>query len=108
MRIQVSKTFASFINKTAREMGFKCMAKVIKGSVNNYTFFTGDEVADAMYYGDYNFQDGTIKVLQVVYPYEYHACEKLVTTKQLNEEYKRRGCSTLNDLKEMIRDMFEV
>ena len=107
MYVKVSKVFAKFINKTAREMGFKCMAKVIKCNVNSYGFCTGDDVIDARCYGDYN-NDDTIKVLQVVYPYEYHACERLVTTRQLIEEFKRRKVSNFEDLKEMVRDMFEI
>lgn len=89
-------------------MGFKAMAKVVKCPADRYEFHTGDNLFDAMDWGDFDWDNKEMKVLQVVYPPEYYACERLVTTKQLNEEYKRRGCTTFDDLKEMIRDMFEI
>lgn len=108
MRVQVTKTFARFINKTAKEMGFKCTAKVVKGNKENYTYFTGDEVADGIFWGDYEWDTGYFRVLQVVYPPEYYACVKYVTTKQLQQEFKRMPGNSMEDLKKMIRNMFEV
>lgn len=108
MRIRVSKTFASFISKTAKEMGFEAKATVVKCPADRYEFWTGEDIFDAMDYGDFVWEDNEVKALQVVYPSEYYACAKIITTKRLNQEYIRRGCSTLDDLKEMIRDLFEV
>lgn len=108
MRIQVSKTFASFINKTARELGFKCFAEVVKCPARYYEFRTGDSLLDAMDWGDYDWENIDAKVLMITYPAEYYACEKFVTTRQLNKEYKDRGVESLQDLKGMIRDLFEI
>ena len=106
MNIAVTKTFARFINKTAKEMGFKAHAEVIALRSNVYSFATGVDLWDAG--RDYDYETGTCKVIEVSYPYEYHATRKMLTTYELTREFRQRGVKTVEELQEMLRDMLEI
>lgn len=109
MNIKVSKTFANFINKTAKEMGFKAEASVVVLSENQAHGFLGMEgMFDADDYGDYDIASNTYKAIRVVYPYEYYACPMFITTGMLVREWRRRGGTDVQDLKDMLREMIEI
>lgn len=105
MYIQVSKTFANFINTTAKEMGFKCKASIITIPENGYTFITGVDLWD----GECDYAgDGRYKVILVEYPYEYYACSRHLTTFELTREFRKRGVKDVEGLKAMIKEMLEI
>lgn len=106
MNIQVSKVFAKFINKTAKEMGFKAHAEVVALGSSAYTFATGTDRWDGEC--DYDWEHDTYRVIEVSYPYDFYATRKFLTTYELNQEFKRRGVKTEDELKEMLRDMLEI
>lgn len=106
MNIQVSKVFAKFINKTAKEMGFEAHAEVIALRSSAYTFATGTDRWDGEC--DYDWEHDTYRVIEVSYPYDFYATRKFLTTYELNQEFKRRGVKTEDELKEMLRDMLEI
>lgn len=106
MNIQVSKTFANFINKTAKEMGFKAHAEVVTISTGAYSFTTGTDLWDAG--DDYDCATGTCKAIKVSYPDEYYACSRYLTTYGLTNEFRKRGVKDVAGLKTMLRDMIEV
>jgi hypothetical protein len=106
MNIQVSKVFANFINKTAKELGFEAHAEVIALRSSAYTFATGTDIWDGEC--DYDYATGTYKVIEVSYPDEYYASRKFLTTYTLVSEFRKRGVKTLEELKEMLRDMLEI
>jgi len=105
MKIQVSKVFARFINRTAKEMYFAAKAEVVDLSVNEYQMHMGD-----VYEGesDFNWKTGKIKAIRVVYPYGYFANPLYISTAMLLRECRRRNVGNVEELKEMIRDMVEV
>ena len=106
MNIQVSKVFANFINKTAKEMGFEAHAEVIALRSSAYTFATGTDRWDGEC--DYSPKTDTYRVIEVSYPYDFYATRKFLTTSELNQEFRRRGVKTEDELKEMLRDMLEI
>ena len=109
MNIKVSKVFANFINKTAKEMGFECEARVVRLNQNQMRAFMGTEALfDAVDYGDYDINLVTYKAIKILYPYEYYACPQFISTAMLVREWRRRGGKTEQDLKEMIREMVEI
>ena len=108
MNIQVSKTFAKFINKTAKEMGFEAHAEVVLLPYNAYAFYTGQSVVDASFSGDYDWETRDFKTIMVTYPDNYYACPVYLTTKGLVKEFRSRGVKTLEELKNMLREMLEV
>lgn len=106
MNIQVSKVFANFINKTAKEMGFEAHAEVIALRSSAYTFATGTDIWDGEC--DYDWKTDTYRVIEVSYPYDFYATRKLLTTHELVSEFRKRGVKTADELKEMLRDMLEI
>ena len=108
MNIQVSKVFAKFINKTAKEMGFEAHAEVVLLPYEGYSFYTGQSVVDASFSGDYDWETRDFKTIKVTYPDNYYACPVYLTTKGLVEEFRSRGVKTLEELKDMLREMLEV
>lgn len=106
MNIQVSKVFASFINKTAKEMGFEAHAEVVAIPKSAYSFVTGTDLWDAG--NDYDYTTGTCRVIEVSYPYDFYATRKFLTTYELTTEFRKRGVKDVTGLKNMLRDMLEV
>lgn len=108
MYIRVSKTIAKFINKTAKELGFKAHAEVVDLSYQNYPVLTGESPFDAHFYGDYNYDTAGFKAIMVTYPDEYYACPRYLTTMGLTRFFKSYGATDMDSLKEMFRDMLEI
>ena len=108
MYIRVSKTIAKFINKTAKELGFKAHAEVITLPYQTYSLHTGENVVDASFNGDYDYETREFKVIMVTYPDEYYACPRYLTTMGLSNAFKNSGVTDVDGLKEWFRDMLEV
>ena len=106
MKIKVSKVFAKFINDTAKQLGFKCEASVVTMGERGYRLNVGD-LFDAEDYGDYDWVTGEYKAIRIVYPSNYYAMARYLTTAQLSREFQRRGVTTPDALREMLRDMCE-
>ena len=109
MKVKVSKVFADFINKTAKELGFKAEASVVKMSEQMYRLHVGlKAMLDAQDTDDYDWGEDEYKVIRVVYPDEYYACPQYLTTTALTKEFRRRGVTTVDELKEMVKSMCEI
>ena len=108
MKIRVSKRFAQFINKTAKEMGFECEAEVVSMPLRQYEFSTGGDLFSAMDYNDYDYDTDKLKAIMVTYPCEYYACPQYLTTKGLLKEWLKRSDHSLASLKEMLKELLEI
>ena len=108
MKIKVSKVFADFINKTAKEMNFAVSAKVVEFSENMYRLHVSTDVWAAYDYNDYNVNNGKYKAIMLTYPENYCACANYLTTDQLTKEFRRLHVATVDDLKNMIRNLCEI
>ena len=108
MKIKVSKVFADFINKTAKELGFEVSAKVVELSENMYRLHVSYDIFRAEDFGDYNYNTGKYKAIKILYPENYFACPNYLTTYQLTQEFKRNNVSTISELKEMIKNICEI
>jgi len=106
MNIAVSKTFARFINQTAKALNFEAHAEVVAIPSSAYEFVTGTSLWDAG--NDYDITTGTCRVIEVSYPYEFYATRKFLTTYELCREFKKRRVETVEELQEMLRDMLEI
>lgn len=110
MQIKVSKVFANYINKCAKEMGFKAEASVEKMGESQYGYCVGN-VFDAMDFGDSDMNNEgqyVFKAIAISYPYDYYAPTKYLTTKRLLNEWRRRNGKTEQDCREMIRELCEI
>jgi hypothetical protein len=109
MKVKVSKTFAAYINKAAKALGFKAEASVVTMSERGYCLNVGsDAMLDAQDNGDYDWAEDEYKVIRVAYPDEYYATPKYLTTAELTRECRRRGVTTENELQQMLRYMCEI
>lgn len=108
MKVKVSKTFAAFINKAAKELGFKAEASVVTMSSRSYKLNVSMDLFEAEETGDYDFVEDECKAIKVVYPDDYYAMPKYLTTASLTKEFRRRGLTTEAELKEMLKDMCEI
>lgn len=108
MKIKVSKVFAEFINKTAKEMNFCVSAKVIELTENMYRFHVDSNIFNAYDYNDVNENTGKFKVIILTYPANYYAVPNYLTTYQLTKEFRRRNITDVDGLKNMIRNLCEV
>lgn len=109
MKVKVSKVFADFINKTAKELGIKCEAQVVTMSERGYRLNVGlDAMLDAQDTGDYDWAEDEYKVIKVLYTEEYYAMPTYLTTASLTKEFRRRGVNTDAELKEMVKEMVEI
>ena len=109
MKVKVSKVFADFINRTAKELGFKAEASVVKMSERAYRLNVGlNAILDALDTDDYDWDEDEFKVLRVTYPEEYCACPQYLTTALLTSEFRRRGVNDADGLKSMVRSLCEI
>ena len=109
MKVKVSKVFANFINKTAKELGFKAEAEVVTMSERAYRLNVGLEAAlDAEDNGDYDWGEGEYRVIRVCYPDNYYTVPTYLTTAYLTSEFRRRQVTTEDGLKQMLRSLCEV
>lgn len=108
MKIRVTKVMANYINKMAKagELHIDC-AWVHEFTFNEYKICVGDPwVAED--YGDYNWETGGIRAIQIDYPAEYYACPKYITSKELIETARRNMVTTEKQLKEMLKQIIEI
>ena len=105
MQIKVSKTFAKFINQTARENGLKFEANYIEMGERFYNYYVG---ACWGSWHDYNAETGKYKVIQIVYPYDDHAATVQLSSARLWNLCDRYGVKTADDLKNMLIDVLSI
>lgn len=109
MKIKVSKAMANFINKSSKVWGFKGVASVVEMTERGYALNLGScAVWDAEMTGDYDYNTGMFKAIKILYPEEYYACPKYISTQNLTDELRRRGVKDEEGLAKMIRDMIEI
>ena len=87
-------------------MGFEAHAEIVEMSDRQYGLCVGD-IFDAYDYRDYT-PAGNFKAIMISYPGDYYACPQYLSTKALVNEFRGRGVKTLDELKEMLRDMLEI
>ena len=105
MKIAATKVFADFINKTAANMGFQARAELVKLTDRAFTFSVDSWGPD---WADWDPKSGLYKAIRVTYPGDFYACPVYLSTRQLCEEFRRRGVRDFDGLALMVRDMCEI
>lgn len=82
-------------------------ARVATFNSTQYGFYVGDTF-EAEDYGDYDWTKGTFKAIVVIYPDNFYANPRYLTTKELTKEANRRNVTTEDELKEMLKHMIEI
>lgn len=107
MKIQVTKTFCKFINDTAKEFNVKFSANFVKLNGRARELYCGDD-STWINSPDYDWDKQAFNTIRISYPADYCACDRYITTEELTKEFRRRGVKTIEHLKTMIVDMFEI
>ena len=97
MKIASTKAMATLLNKIAKEMGITDRHfRYITVSPEVYKRYIDIEIYNAYDNGDYNWETGKIRAIEVEYPSEYYANNNYLTTKDLNRIFKRYKSSIEN------------
>lgn len=97
MKIASTKTMATLLNKIAKEMGITDRRfRYITVSPEVYKRYVDIEIYNAYDNGDYNWETGKIRAIEVEYPSEYYANNNYLTTQELNRIFKRYKSSIEN------------
>lgn len=97
MKIASTKIMATLLNKIAKEMGITDRHfRYITVSPEVYKRYVDIEIYNAYDNGDYNWETGKIRAIEVEYPSEYYANNNYLTTKDLNRIFKRYKSSIEN------------
>lgn len=108
MKVKVTQKMTDFINKMSRDGLINIdHARMITFNHKQYAWFVGDPV-EADRYGDYDIRKGVFKVIVIIYPDKYHACNKYLTTKEMNYNASRLHIKTENELRDMLKDMIQI
>lgn len=108
MQIRATKTFCNYINKVAKKNGKSFRADlVMMNSVQRsmMTSMYSDWECDEQ---DYDFGDGKYRTIKICYPEDYYCEPRHYKTSDIVREYKRLNVETLEQLDNMIIDMFEI
>ena len=106
MNIQATKTMAQAINKALKAKGWKgYRVEQIMLTSQAYAWNVGD-IYDAEDYGDYCDLNNKYRALRVIYPAEYYACDKYLTTQDLNRIFEKGD--TLEAFMAKVLDEIEI
>lgn len=108
MQIRATKTFCNYINKVAKQQGKSFRAELVKLSSTQRSMFTpmySDWEYDEQ---DYDYNDGKYRTIKICYPEDYYCEPRYYKTYDLVMEFKRLKVGTLEQLDNMIIDMFEI
>ena len=106
MKVKVSKTMLKEILKYLKNKGDK-----YNGYGVYYTEMNENAYAYCVDYNgryaneiDYDYNKGVMKVLKITYPYDYYACDKYLTTRDLTRVFKNSDKTLLGFMKELEKN----
>lgn len=105
MRIQATKVFAGFINRTAKIQGFSVFAECLTLTENQYNTVVPFWDMD---FCDYVPATGKYRVIRLSYPGDYYAPARYLTTADLTHEFRRLNVRTVDGLRDMVRGLCEI
>lgn len=105
MNIQATQVMAKAINKAFKAKGWGYQAKQVMLTDREYSLYVGD-VYDAEDYGDYSDQENKYRAIRIIYPADYYACDRYLTTKDLNRLFSKGD--TLEDYIAKVLEEVEI
>lgn len=88
MKIAATTTMVSELNKAFKRKGMPYKAKYVTYDEREYAWYVGD-IYDAEDYGDYNYNTGNYRAICILYPCEYYACNRTLSSRELNDMYEK-------------------
>lgn len=111
MKVRVSTPMARAIAQAMQEKGMQFEeCKVRKFSERGYVLQVAgtDGMFEAHDNGDYDYAKDEYKAIQIVWPYDCHACPTYITTKDLVRWHKESRATDVNGLMDYICDSIAV
>lgn len=108
MQIRATKTFCNYINKVAKQQGKSFRADLVMMNSVQRSMMTpmySDWEYDEQ---DYDYNDGRYRTIRIMYPEDYYCEPRYLKTSDIVREFKRLNVETLEQLNNMIVDMFEI
>lgn len=84
MKIKATKTMATALNKALKNSNYKVSLE--KFTERQFALYV--DIDSYKHDADYNIEDGTFNVLKIMYPQDYYACNRYLTTRDLVRAYK--------------------
>ena len=106
MRVSATKTMARELNKAGKKAGVPYRFEHITMDTNAYKWNVDYDVFRAYDYGDYDISTGKMRAIMVVYPSEYYAVPRYLTTYELHGLYKNGD--TLESFMDRVLDSVEI
>lgn len=104
MKIQVSKTFANFINSL--KINVVDDVNVVYLTEKQYRWCVASDIWDAEV--DFDYKTGKYKAIRIDYKPNCYANPLLISTKMLNDMYRRENVHTANDLANALKHLIEI
>lgn len=89
IKVKVTNTTAKLIKKALPQ----CKIDLVKLSENEFKWLVDYDIWRNE--KDYSIEDGKFKAIRIIYPQEYYACDKYITTRDLEYAFKQSD-KTLN------------
>ena len=108
MQVKATKKLASWLNENLKkDAKFKNYeAQLVKMTEGQYRWSVGD-VWDAWDYGDYSYTDGKCSAIVIIYPLDFYACDRYITTRELLELFNKSD-KTADGFLQKIKDAIEA
>lgn len=87
MKIAATTTMTKALNDGFKRKGVGYKAKYVKYDERAYAWYVGD-VYEAEEYGDFNYNTGEYRAIVIIYPDNYYACERTLSSRELNDLYE--------------------
>ena len=87
MKVKCTKKMAAELNRAATAAGKLYRFELRKLDQDQYAALVGGDLFTAYDYGDYDPATGTLKAIAAIYPAEYYAGNRYITTQELRGLY---------------------
>ena len=105
MKLLLTKTMFNTLKKAMADNERTKDYEMITEKLTNeqYCFYVGSYGGDL----DFDYRDGKYKVFKIIYPSEYYATPRYITTEELQWIFKRSN-KTLEDFLDKFIDLIEI
>lgn len=106
MRVQATKKMTGELNKVAKRTGKPYRFEHTTMKPNVYEWLVDYDIFNAYDYGDYDISTGLMRAIKVVYPEEFYAIPRYITTRELHGLYE--SGDTLESFINRVIDEVEI
>lgn len=111
MKIASTKAMATLLNKMTKEMGITDRHfRYITLTPEVYKRYVDIEIYNAYDNGDYNWETGELRAIEVEYPSEYYANNNYLTTQELNRIFRwyKSSIKNADDFAKKVIEEMEI